>query len=50
MARHAIPDEQLERIQPLVDDLLKKLHALLERLPPTTDSALVFQPGPEDRE
>jgi len=46
----AIPDDQLELIQPIVDSLLTKLHALLERLPSNTDSALVFQPGPEDRE
>jgi hypothetical protein len=50
MARSPIPDEQLELIQPLLDDLLTKLHTLLERLPSNTDSALVFEPGPGSRE
>jgi hypothetical protein len=49
MVRTAIPDEQLERIQPVVTDLLAKLHAILERLPPNTDSALIFEPCPESR-
>jgi hypothetical protein len=47
--RSAIPDDQLERIRPNVDALLAKLHALMERLPATTDSALEFSLAPEDR-
>jgi hypothetical protein len=45
-----VPDEQLKRIQPGVDDLLAKLRALADRLPPNTDSALVFQLDPEESE
>ncbi|MGA2599470.1 MAG: hypothetical protein ABSH09_21050 [Bryobacteraceae bacterium] len=48
--RSAIPDDQLERVQPTVDTLLAKLRALMERLPPTTDSALEFRLTPEDRD
>ena len=50
MARTAmppIPDDQLDRVRPIVDDLLVKLRAVMERLPSNTDSALVFDPGPE---
>jgi hypothetical protein len=50
MARSAIPDKQLELIQPVLDDLLTALHGLLERLPSNTESALVFELGPECRE
>lgn len=46
----AIPDEQLDRLQPMVDDLLAKLRTLVERLPPKIDSALVFQLNHEDHE
>jgi hypothetical protein len=46
---HDIPSEQLQRIQPIVDDVLKKLRLLLDRLPPNTDSALVFELDSEDR-
>jgi len=45
-----IPRDQLERIQPIVDEVLTKLHALLDRLPPNTDSALVFELDAEDRQ
>ena len=45
-----IPPDQLERIQPLVSELLMKLHALLDRLPPTTESALSFALEAEDRQ
>jgi hypothetical protein len=48
--RPAIPDDQLERIRPSVDALLARLRALMERLPPTTDSALEFRLTPEDRD
>ena len=50
MAPPDIPDEQLQRLQPMVDDLLKKLHSVMDRLPPTTDSSLIFEPGPDGRE
>jgi hypothetical protein len=46
----AMPTEQLERIQAIVDDLLAKLRALGERLPPNTESALIFQLPAEDRD
>jgi len=45
-----IPDEQLDRLQPMVDDLLAKLRTLVERLPSKIDSALVFQLSHEDHE
>jgi hypothetical protein len=50
MPRTAIPDQQLERIQPMVDDLLSKLRTLTERLPAKTDPAVVFELSREDRE
>jgi len=50
IARPALPDEYLERIQPIVENLLTTLDTLLERLPPNTDSALIFELRPEDRE
>jgi hypothetical protein len=50
MPRAPIPDEQLKKIQPGVEDLLAQLRALADRMPPGADSALVFQPGPEERE
>jgi hypothetical protein len=50
MPAGAIPQEQLERIQPTVDGLLSALDTLLRRLPPNTDSALVFQLNTEARE
>jgi hypothetical protein len=50
MASLPIPDEQLKRIQPGVDDLLTQLRALVDRMPPNTDSALVFELDGEDDE
>jgi len=50
IARPPLSDESLNRIRPIVDELLTTLDSLLERLPPNTDSALVFELGPEDRE
>jgi hypothetical protein len=50
MPRPAIPNEQLDRIQPIVDDLVTKLRTLVERLPSKTDSALVFELRHEDHE
>jgi hypothetical protein len=50
MPKSPIPDDQLERIQPTVDELLIKLRALYDRMPANTESALVFEPGPEDRQ
>lgn len=49
MTRSPIPDDQLERIQPIVDALLAKLRTLAERLPANTESALVFELDAEDR-
>lgn len=34
----------------MVDDLLAQLRTLVERLPPKTDSALLFQLSHEDHE
>lgn len=48
-APDAIPEEQIQRIQPIVDELLSTLHGLLDRLPPNTDSALVFELDREER-
>lgn len=42
MSRSPIPDEQLRKVQPIVDDLLSRMDALLERLPGTTESALIY--------
>ena len=50
MASLPIPDEQLKRIQPGVDDLLTQLRALVDRMPSYTDSSLVFKPGTEEGE
>ena len=47
MIHAPVPDEQLQRIQPGVEDLLTQLRALADRMPSDTDSALVFQPSPE---
>ncbi|HUA21298.1 MAG TPA: hypothetical protein VMB25_21275 [Bryobacteraceae bacterium] len=44
----AIPPEQLERIQPLVDQLLAQIHREVLTLPPDADSALVYKPEPEE--
>ena len=49
MTRPPIPSDQLDRIQPIVDDLLTKVRFLMERLPPGTESALVFELEAEDR-
>jgi hypothetical protein len=45
-----IPDEQLKRIQPSVDDLLAQLRALANGMPSNTESALVFELDREDSE
>jgi hypothetical protein len=45
-----IPDEQLKRIQPSVDDLLAQLRALADGMPSNTESALVFELDREDSE
>ena len=50
MSSPPIPDEQLKRIQPSVDDLLTQLRALIDRMPPNTESALVFELDAEERE
>ncbi len=44
-----IPPEQLERIQPLVDQLLTLLRRQALTLPPDADSALIYQPEPEEQ-
>ena len=44
-----IPQDQLERIQPIVDQLLADLGRLAEKLPPQSDSALVYPVENEDR-
>ncbi len=50
MVRNPVPEEQVRRIQPVVDDVLERLHALVERLPSNTESALIFELEREDRE
>jgi len=42
MTGNPVPREQLEAVRPLVDALLNRLHMLGDRLPPTTDMAVVF--------
>jgi len=44
-----IPHEQLERIQPLVDQLLAQVRRQALSLPPDADSALVYELKPEDQ-
>jgi hypothetical protein len=42
-----IPPEQLDRIQPIVDELSSGLRRLTSELPFDAESALVFCPGNE---
>ncbi|HTR39436.1 MAG TPA: hypothetical protein VMH80_26365 [Bryobacteraceae bacterium] len=44
-----IPPEQLERIQPLVDQLLTLLRRQALTLAPDADSALIYKPEPEEQ-
>jgi hypothetical protein len=44
-----IPDDQLKRIQPGVDDLVAQLRALADGMPSNPESALVFELDSEDR-
>jgi len=37
-----IPPDQLERIRPILELLLARLRSYLDRLPPQSDSALVY--------
>jgi len=37
-----IPPDQLERIRPILEPLLARLRTYLERLPPQSDSALIY--------
>jgi len=37
-----IPPDQLERIRPILDPLFARLRTYLERLPPQSDSALIY--------
>ena len=43
MTTTAIPDDQLERILPTVNDLLSRMNNLFERLSLMTDSAMVYE-------
>jgi len=43
-----IPPEQLERIQPLVDQLLTQLRRQARTLPLDAESALIYELKPED--
>jgi len=45
-----IPPEQLERIQPLVDQLLAPLRRQTLQLPSDADSALDYHPELEEQE
>jgi len=44
-----IPEEQMARIRPVVDQVLAALRALSAELPDEADSALTYSPG-EDGE
>ncbi|HLJ50983.1 MAG TPA: hypothetical protein VKU01_33475 [Bryobacteraceae bacterium] len=49
MSTSAIPNDQLERILPTVNDLLSRMNKVFERLSLTTDSALVYELARGDR-
>lgn len=42
-----IPQDQLDRIEPILETLLADLRRLTQNLPAETDSALVYQLEPE---
>jgi hypothetical protein len=44
MLKPDIPQDQLERIQPIVEQLLAELHRLAAGLGPQSDLALIYQP------
>lgn len=49
MTTTAIPDDQLERILPTVNDLLARMNNLFERLSLMTQSALTYELARGDR-
>ncbi|HYL38096.1 MAG TPA: hypothetical protein VEV17_19420 [Bryobacteraceae bacterium] len=46
----AIPCEQVERLQPVVEALLEDLRRYTQALAPQIDLALAYQPAPEPAE
>jgi hypothetical protein len=41
----AIPEEQLARIRPIVDQVIRDLRALSAKLPDDAESALIYSPS-----
>jgi len=48
MLKPEVPPDQLERIQPILEPLLARLHAKARELSPDADSALTFHSTTED--
>ena len=44
-----IPGEQLARLRPVVEALLSAFHQIEKAIPMETDSALVYDPQPEEQ-
>ena len=42
-----IPQEQLDRIQPIVEQLLADLRRRTQELPPVSEPALIYEARPE---
>ena len=50
MLKPDIPAAQLETIRPILEPLLARLRAQAEKLPPQTDSALVYPLAADEHE